>query len=205
MPLVLRGNNLTGPIPPEIGSLDSLEHLDLAHNPLNGPIPPELGSLARLKRLFLESSRLTGEIPPEIGNLEGLTYLELASNPLTGEIPGKVIREDLEMVIEVDSVDASLGVPRRIPEEGRMVIEVDSMPPFKVTATPSSGRRTPTARSSTSYRPCPGNRWNMSCCTPHERCCPWPGWTWWPIHPWSRQPTTRSPRFIWTCPAFTDG
>ena len=55
---------------------------------------------------------------------------------VNAEIPGKVIREDLEMVIEVDSVDASLGVPRRIPEEGRMVIEVDSMPAFKVTVIP---------------------------------------------------------------------
>ena len=55
---------------------------------------------------------------------------------VNAEIPGKVIGEDLEMVIEVDSVDASLGVPRRIPEDGRMVIEVDSMPALKVTAIP---------------------------------------------------------------------
>ena len=85
--LVLRGNNLTGPIPPEIGGLDSLKHLDLAHNPLNSPIPPELGRLGKLQWLFLESSRLTGKIPPEIGDLESLTYLELGSNPLIGEIP----------------------------------------------------------------------------------------------------------------------
>jgi len=85
--LVLRGNNLTGPIPPELADLDSLKHLDLAHNPLNNPIPPELGRLGKLQWLFLESSRLTGEIPPEIGDLESLTYLELGSNPLTGEIP----------------------------------------------------------------------------------------------------------------------
>jgi len=85
--LDLRGNNLTGPIPPEIGGLDSLKHLDLAHNPLNSPIPPELGRLGNLQWLFLESSRLTGGIPSEIGDLKSLTYLELGSNPLTGEIP----------------------------------------------------------------------------------------------------------------------
>ena len=52
------------------------------------------------------------------------------------EIPGKMIREDLEMVVEVDSVDASLGVPRRIPEVGRTAIEVDSMPTLEMTAVP---------------------------------------------------------------------
>ncbi|MCY3943889.1 MAG: leucine-rich repeat domain-containing protein [Gemmatimonadetes bacterium] len=52
------------------------------------------------------------------------------------EVPGEMIREDLEMVVEVDSVDASLGVPRRIPEGGRMAIGVDSMPALVLTAIP---------------------------------------------------------------------
>ena len=37
-------HGLSGTIPPELGSLVSLESLDLGYNLLSGPIPPELGS-----------------------------------------------------------------------------------------------------------------------------------------------------------------
>ena len=42
--LVLQRNQLSGKIPPELGSLSSLELLDLSHNKLRGEIPPELGT-----------------------------------------------------------------------------------------------------------------------------------------------------------------
>ena len=45
------GNNLSGPIPPELGKLTQLRVLQLGNNSLTGPIPPELGSLARLEFL----------------------------------------------------------------------------------------------------------------------------------------------------------
>ena len=35
----LGSNGLTGPIPPELGSLASLESMDLSSNELTGPIP----------------------------------------------------------------------------------------------------------------------------------------------------------------------
>ncbi len=85
--LVLRGNNLTGPIPPEIGDLDSLKHLDLAHNPLNSPIPPELGNLTNLKTLFIHFNQLTGGFPPELGNLASLEEIWGYRNDFTGPIP----------------------------------------------------------------------------------------------------------------------
>ena len=40
--LVLRGNKLTGTIPPTFANLRSLERLDLSRNALTGPIPEEL-------------------------------------------------------------------------------------------------------------------------------------------------------------------
>ena len=80
-------NQLTGPIPSELGDLANLQKLDLDYNRLTGPIPPELGNLANLERLFLLSNQLTGPIPPELGNLANLRRLSLAGNQLTGPIP----------------------------------------------------------------------------------------------------------------------
>ncbi len=85
--LYLRGNALSGPIPPELGSLASLQVLSLSSNALDGPIPPELGSLASLQVLSLSSNALDGPIPPELGNLASLKWLSLEWNALDGPIP----------------------------------------------------------------------------------------------------------------------
>ena len=85
--LGLGNNALTGPIPPELGSLDSLESLYLYDNALTGPIPPELGNLDRLRDLRLNYNALTGPIPRELGNLVSLQWLYLNANELTGPIP----------------------------------------------------------------------------------------------------------------------
>ena len=58
--LDLRGNQLRGEIPPELGNLASLIWLDLRENQLTGEIPPELGNLANLTRLFPGGNRLSG-------------------------------------------------------------------------------------------------------------------------------------------------
>ena len=60
-------NQLSGKIPPELGSLASLTLLNLGFNELSGEIPPELGNLVSLKGLFLGENDLSGEIPSELG------------------------------------------------------------------------------------------------------------------------------------------
>ena len=55
------------------------------------------------------------------------------------EIPGWVIQPGLEMVITIDpnsTVAPELGVTRRIPETGRMSVEVREMPAFGITVVP---------------------------------------------------------------------
>ena len=74
----------------------------------------------------------TQAIPPEV--IEG--NLEVSVN---AEIPASLVVPGLEIVIEVDSdgtLDPALGVTRRIPEEGRMTVDVRRVPPFHLTLVP---------------------------------------------------------------------
>ncbi len=94
--LNLLGNNLAGPLPPEIGALTALKYLILQDNEIPGPLPPELGQLVALVDLDLEGNILTGPIPPELGQLTNLEYLNFQTvdawtqkswNELSGPIP----------------------------------------------------------------------------------------------------------------------
>jgi len=61
------------------------------------------------------------------------------SRSANAEIAGDVIEPGLEMVIEIDpdeELDSTLGVPRRIPETGRLPVEVLAAPLFDLTLIP---------------------------------------------------------------------
>ena len=85
--LILDFTNLSGPIPPELGNLANLTTLYLGGNNLSGPVPPELGNLANLKALYLGGNNLSGPVPPELGNLANLKKLSLSENNLSGPVP----------------------------------------------------------------------------------------------------------------------
>jgi uncharacterized repeat protein (TIGR01451 family) len=88
--LYLNNNQLQGPIPPEMGGLAGLRVLQLYRNQLSGNIPPTLGSLVNLELLNLNDNQLDGEIPPELGNLGKVWSLSLGRNRLTGSIPSEL-------------------------------------------------------------------------------------------------------------------
>ena len=55
------------------------------------------------------------------------------------EIPGEIVQPGLEVVIEIDpdgTLDPGLGVAKRIPDTGRMVLDVRDMPVFDLTVIP---------------------------------------------------------------------
>ena len=61
------------------------------------------------------------------------------SKSANAEVPGWVIQPGLEMVIEVDpdaTLDPELGVAKRIPETGRLAVEVKAMRRFDLTVIP---------------------------------------------------------------------
>jgi hypothetical protein len=86
----LRKNELTGPIPAELGRLPALETLDLGGNKLSGTIPAALGQLGALTVLYLDKNELSGVIPAELGQLGALNDLSLSHNELSGAIPAEL-------------------------------------------------------------------------------------------------------------------
>ncbi|KAL1360948.1 hypothetical protein HN51_006318 [Arachis hypogaea] len=89
--LDLSGNRFTHTpsLPPFIGSLTFLTHLNLSRCYFGGNIPPQLGNL-----LFLEYLDLGGndfyplqQIPSQFSNLSHLVYLDLSFNNLVGGFP----------------------------------------------------------------------------------------------------------------------
>ena len=107
--LDLSENDLSGPIPPELGNATSLTTLDLGYNNLFGPIPREIGNLPGLRRLFLIYNDLTGPIPPELGNLASLSALWLRDNSLSGIVPAEL--GDLVGLTELSLQNNALSGP----------------------------------------------------------------------------------------------
>ncbi|GFS39051.1 leucine-rich repeat receptor-like protein kinase family protein [Actinidia rufa] len=83
-------NQLSGSIPPQIGSLSKLVYLDLSTNQFSGNIPPEIGLLTNLRTLHLHTNQLNGSIPQEISQLKSLSELALCTNRLSGPIPASL-------------------------------------------------------------------------------------------------------------------
>ena len=74
----------------------------------------------------------SGTIPKQVD--EGSLF-----SSVNADIPGRVVRPGLEMVIDIDpdgALDPNLGIPRRIPETGRMAVDVTALPDFELTLVP---------------------------------------------------------------------
>jgi len=122
------------------------------------PVPLVAGRPALL-RVFIASPQANGEkIPPVRATFyHGNTEVHMAEIPsgttpipseidesalessANSEIPGDVIRNGLEMVIEVDpegSLKPGIGIAHRIPESGRIAVDVRDMPDFRLTVIP---------------------------------------------------------------------
>lgn len=90
--VILRQRELSGSLPPELGSLSKLTKLDLHGNRLNGPIPPELGQLSNLEVLLLDNNELSSAIPTALARASELRRLNLHNNKLSGNVPAEVGR-----------------------------------------------------------------------------------------------------------------
>ena len=146
----------TGQPPESVG--EATAYLTQAVQSLATPVPLVAGERALL-RVFVTANQTTTEgIPPVRATFflgrteEHRVDIPAGSTPIpteidegelpesaNAEIPGWVVRPGLEMVIEIDPegvLDPGLGVPKRIPEAGRMAVEVIRMPPLNLTVVP---------------------------------------------------------------------
>ena len=103
MCLRLRGNQLQGKLPTELGLLTKMTGcmgtatnndcgLELSVNTLSGSLPTQIGRLSILSADFLLfSNHLSGTIPSQIGMMQGLSVnLNLGHNSLEGEVPSQL-------------------------------------------------------------------------------------------------------------------
>ena len=70
-------NNMTGPIPTEIGLLDTLIYFDIDHNRITGTIPTEICRMTELRGIALQNNKLRGELPTCVDQFENLQFLNV--------------------------------------------------------------------------------------------------------------------------------
>ncbi|KAH9806234.1 putative LRR receptor-like serine/threonine-protein kinase [Citrus sinensis] len=85
--LLLQNNNISGGIPPQLGSLPKLQTLDLSNNRLSGVIPGSFGQLNSLQYLRLNNNSLSGAFPVFLAKISELAFLDLSYNNLSGPVP----------------------------------------------------------------------------------------------------------------------
>ena len=85
--LELYDNDLTGPIPIEIYSVDSLKVLDLQKTNITGSISPLIDGLSNLERLALGDTNMGGVFPAQFFNLTLLKEIYLRNCNFSGDMP----------------------------------------------------------------------------------------------------------------------
>ncbi|XP_044505179.1 receptor protein kinase-like protein ZAR1 [Mangifera indica] len=108
--LSIPNKNLSGFLPPDLGKLSSLHHLNLRNNNFYGSLPIELFNASNLQSLILSGNSFSGPVPPQIGNLTNLRFLYLSQNSFNGSIPSSLVqcKRLKALVLNNNSLNGSL-------------------------------------------------------------------------------------------------
>ncbi|RRT42703.1 hypothetical protein B296_00056932 [Ensete ventricosum] len=85
--LVLPNSQLLGCVPPELGFVEHIRHLDLSRNALNGTLPASIFNAPELTVLSLAANEISGGLPQLDGRTSSLQVLNLSDNALAGAVP----------------------------------------------------------------------------------------------------------------------
>ncbi|KAK8919458.1 putative inactive receptor kinase [Platanthera zijinensis] len=105
--LSLANNQLTGILPPALGSIRLLEHLDLSSNLFVGHLPPELMELGNLIYMNLSWNRFDDSLPSGFEKLQKLKYLDLQGNSFHGDVDD--VLGQLQSAVYVDLSQNGFG------------------------------------------------------------------------------------------------
>ncbi len=122
------------PVPLVAGDPALLRVFPLANRATNAGIPP-------VRATFYLEDRTADvvEIPGGDTRIPTTVSEGLLSTSANAEIDGTLVQPGLEVVIEIDpegTLDSGLGVTKRIPENGRIEVDVRAMPVFRLTLIP---------------------------------------------------------------------
>lgn len=131
------------PVPLVAGEDALLRVFPISPTSTDARIPPARATffVGGAEALSVDVPGSAAPIPTELVHAEA--SLDRSANV---RVPGSVVRPGLEMVVEIDpggTLDSGLGVARRIPESGRMPVQVEAMPTFDLTMVPFIWRARP--------------------------------------------------------------
>ena len=122
------------PVPLVAGEKALLRIFVTAASPTNAVIPPVRA------RFYVDGTEIhIADIPAGTATIPNEVYEGDLSRSSNAEIPALIVRPGLEMVVEIDpegTLDTGLGVAKRIPETGRMAVDVREMPVLHLTVIP---------------------------------------------------------------------
>lgn len=122
------------PVPLVAGDPSLLRVFPLANRATDAGIPP-----VRATFQLTDGTTRVVEIPGSDTPIPTTVSEALLSTTANAEIDGALVQPGLEIVVEIDpegTLDPELGVTRRIPEVGRMKVDVRTMPVFRLTLIP---------------------------------------------------------------------
>ncbi|XP_009338809.1 probable LRR receptor-like serine/threonine-protein kinase At1g74360 [Pyrus x bretschneideri] len=82
----LSGNQLSGHLPPDIGTLRNFSMIHLGVNRFQGELPANIGQLP-LVVFNISANNFSGQIPEEIGNIKCMQNLDMSYNNFSGTFP----------------------------------------------------------------------------------------------------------------------
>ncbi|GAB4840327.1 Zygote arrest protein 1 [Ancistrocladus abbreviatus] len=116
---------LSGFLPPSLGSLSQLRHVNLRNNRFYGPLPVELFQAQGLQSLVLYGNFLSGSLPSVIGKLNYLQNLDLSQNLFNGSLPTSIVQCSRLRTLDLSQNNFSGPLPNGFGTNLSLLVKLD--------------------------------------------------------------------------------